>query len=199
MILVIGPPGCGKSTAIAQLAMHEFPSRTIPKIAAANAYVDQCSVRLVKTAAAWSGHGVDLGADHDLPLRGVVVLFDVTAPGTFCAQTLGSWVADARDRHLPCILAATKMDLLDVDPTRARVPFKDAVDLATACGVMYIETSAAHHASIRMAFSLLVKDFTSGSELADPHGHVHSSSDVHSSSHIRPRPQAASQKGCAVS
>ena len=85
-----------------------------------------------------------------------MLVFDLTSRPSFLA--VESWVKDIdknADKKVAKILVGNKADLAESEPGRRAVKEEDAIKVANAHGMTYIETSAKSGANVEAAFERL--------------------------------------------
>jgi len=96
---------------------------------------------------------------HYRNAMGALLVYDITQEKTF--QNINRWAEELRAHALPDIvimLVGNKSDLVEESPEKREVLMETAQQMASAGGMLFIETSAVNGVKVNEAFELLLKE-----------------------------------------
>jgi small GTP-binding protein len=159
-IVVCGDPACGKTSTILRFTDRAFRRTYLPtmgvNITGKDVQINHTKIHLVLWDLAGQVKFQFVRRQLYTGARGILVLFDITRPGTF--KSVRNWLDDIK-KHLNqreetlAILCGNKIDLED----QRQVSTEEAKNLANELNIGYFETSALTGVNIDEAFYTIAK------------------------------------------
>lgn len=163
-LVLVGDMNVGKTFLLSRYVKGQVPKNTGPTIGVefATKTVPLEAGGTVK-AQIWDTAGQEryraITTAHYRRAVGALLVYDITQEKTF--QSVKRWVEELRDHAEPDIvimLVGNKSDLVEKSPDQREVPLETAQQMASASGMLFIETSAVNGVKVKEAFEALLNE-----------------------------------------
>ena len=163
-VVVVGDADVGKTFLISQYTRSELPSDPHHTIGVEFAKKTMHLEAGGKVKAhIWDLAGQEryrhITTAHYRRALGALLVYDITQEKTF--QNINRWAEELRAHAEPDIvimLVGNKSDLVEESPEKREVLLETAQQMASASGMLFIETSAVNGVKVNEAFELLLKE-----------------------------------------
>ena len=163
-LVLVGDMNVGKTFLLSRYVKGQVPKNTGPTIGVefATKTVPLEAGGTVK-AQIWDTAGQEryraITTAHYRRAVGALLVYDITQEKTF--QSVKRWVEELRDHAEPDIiimLVGNKSDLVEKSPEQREVLLETAQQMASAGGMLFIETSAVNGVKVKEAFEVLLNE-----------------------------------------